>query len=101
MYKDLQIPVLDLPLIGHKRRQALGSVGVKTLEDLLYYVPRNYLDRRSVKPIGRIITGEECTVIGVVQRIRLIPARKRKILKIEISDNSGMLTLNWFRARNG
>ncbi len=97
MYKDLQIPVLDLPLIGHKRRQALESVGVQTLEDLLYYVPRNYLDRRSVKPIGQIITGEECTVIGVVQRIRLIPARKRKILKIEISDNSGMLTLNWFR----
>ncbi|MEA2076488.1 MAG: ATP-dependent DNA helicase RecG [Candidatus Marinimicrobia bacterium] len=96
MYNDLNIDVIDLPLIGEKRQLALASVGVHTLEDLLYYVPRAYLDRSSVKPIGQLIVGEECTVVGVVQRVRLIPARKRKILKIEIMDNSGILTLNWF-----
>jgi ATP-dependent DNA helicase RecG len=97
MYKDLDIPVIELPLIGPKRREALASAGVHTLEDLLYYVPRDYLDRSSVKPIGRLVVGEECTVIGEVRRIRVVPARKRKILKIEISDESGLLTLNWFR----
>jgi ATP-dependent DNA helicase RecG len=96
MYKDLNIDVIDLPLIGDKRRQALATVGVRTLEDLLYYVPRAYLDRSSVKPIGQLIVGEECTVIGEVQRVKLIPAKKRKILKIEIADPSGILTLNWF-----
>ena len=96
IYHDLNTNVIDLPLIGEKRRTALASVGVYTLEDLLYYVPRAYLDRSSVKPIGQLIVGEECTVIGVVQRIKLIPTKKRKILKIEIADNSGMLTLNWF-----
>lgn len=95
-YKDLNIPVIDLPLIGERRRHALATVGVRTLEDLLYYVPRAYLDRSSVKPIGQLVVGEECTVIGVVQRIRMIPAKKRKILKVEIMDNSGILTLNWF-----
>ena len=96
IYKEPTLQVIDLPLIGEKRREALASVGVRTLEDLLYYVPRAYLDRSSVKPIGRLIVGEECTVVGVVQRIRLIPAKKRKILKVEIMDNSGILTLNWF-----
>ncbi len=96
MYKDLNIDVIDLPLIGEKRRLALATVGVRTLEDLLYYVPRAYLDRSSVKPIGQLIVGEECTVIGEVQRVKLIPAKKRKILKIEIADLSGILTLNWF-----
>ena len=96
MYNNLNIDVIDLPLIGEKRQQALASVGVHTLEDLLYYVPRAYLDRSSVKPIGQLIVGEECTVVGVVQRIRMIPTKKRKILKIEIMDNSGILTLNWF-----
>lgn len=96
MYENLNIEVIDLPLIGEKRREALATVGVHTLEDLLYYVPRAYLDRRSVKPIGQLIVGEECTVVGVVQRVRLIPTKKRKILKIEIADTSGILTLNWF-----
>lgn len=95
-YHDPKISVIDLPLIGEKRQRALSTVGVYTLEDLLYYVPRAYLDRSSVKPIGQLIVGEECTVIGVVQRIKLIPTKKRKILKIEIADNSGILTLNWF-----
>ncbi|MCK4530122.1 MAG: DEAD/DEAH box helicase, partial [Candidatus Marinimicrobia bacterium] len=92
----MNIEVIDLPLIGEKRREALATVGVHTLEDLLYYVPRAYLDRRSVKPIGQLIVGEECTIVGVVQRVRLIPTKKRKILKIEIADTSGILTLNWF-----
>jgi ATP-dependent DNA helicase RecG len=96
MYQDPNINVIDLPLIGEKRREALATVGVRTLEDLLYYVPRAYLDRSSVKPIGQLIVGEECTVVGIVQRIRLIPTKKRKILKVEIMDNSGILTLNWF-----
>jgi len=96
MYKDIDINVIDLPLIGEKRREALATVGVHTLEDLLYYVPRAYLDRSSVKPIGQLIVGEECTVVGEVQRVRLIPTKKRKILKIEIADTSGILTLNWF-----
>ena len=95
-FSDLNIPVTELPLIGEKRRAALATVGVYTLEDLLYYVPRAYLDRSSVKPIGNLIVGEECTVVGVVQRVRLIPTKKRKILKVEIMDNSGILTLNWF-----
>ena len=96
MYENLNIEVIDLPLIGEKRREALATVGVHTLEDLLYDVPRAYLDRRSVKPIGQLIVGEECTVVGMVQRVRLIPTKKRKILKIEIADTSGILTLNWF-----
>ncbi|MBN2780792.1 MAG: ATP-dependent DNA helicase RecG [Candidatus Marinimicrobia bacterium] len=96
MYDDLKIPVIRLPLIGEKRQSALAEAGIHTLEDLLYYIPRDYLDRSSVKPIGRLITGEECTVVGEVRQIKLIPARKRKILKVEISDGSGLLTLNWF-----
>ncbi|MCF7832276.1 MAG: ATP-dependent DNA helicase RecG [Candidatus Marinimicrobia bacterium] len=96
IFQDLNINVSNLPLIGEKRREALATVGVYTLEDLLYYVPRAYLDRSSVKPIGQLIVGEECTVVGEVQRVRLIPAKKRKILKIEIMDSSGILTLNWF-----
>ena len=96
IYHNLKTDVIDLPLIGERRREALASVGIHTLEDLLYYVPRAYLDRRSVKPIGQLIVGEECTVVGEVQRVKLIPAKKRKILKIEIADTSGLLTLNWF-----
>ncbi|MDD5708986.1 MAG: ATP-dependent DNA helicase RecG [Candidatus Marinimicrobia bacterium] len=96
MYNDLQIPVVNLPMIGIRRQQALAGVGIHTLEDLLYYVPRNYLDRSSVKAIGHLVVGESCTVIGEVLRVKLMQAHRRKIFKVEISDTSGLLTLNWF-----
>ena len=97
LYSDLNTKVIELPLIGEKRRKALASVGVLNLEDLLYYVPRTYLDRSSIKAIGQAVVGEECTVVGEVRKVQVIPTRnKRKILKIELADSSGFITLNWF-----
>ncbi|MFA6617709.1 MAG: ATP-dependent DNA helicase RecG [Candidatus Neomarinimicrobiota bacterium] len=97
-FKDLNTSVINLPLIGEKRQRALSTVGVKTLEDLLYYVPRTYLDRTNIRLIGQAVVGEECTVVGEVRHIKVIPTRnRRKILKIEIADSTGFMTLNWFR----
>ena len=50
--------------IGPVRAEALGEIGVETVEDLLYYIPRRYLDRSTILPIAKVRAGATVTVIG-------------------------------------
>ncbi|MCB7129063.1 MAG: hypothetical protein J3T61_05960, partial [Candidatus Brocadiales bacterium] len=52
--------------IGPVRAEALGEVGIKTVEDLLYYFPRRYLDRRNIVLISDLKIGDQATVLARV-----------------------------------
>jgi predicted flap endonuclease-1-like 5' DNA nuclease len=54
----------ELPAIGPKRAAALRSMGIHTLEDLLYHSPRAWQDRSRLKPIAQLVEGELATVQG-------------------------------------
>lgn len=96
MTNYLQKKINRIPYIGKVRENALNSIGIYTAEDLLYYFPRKYLDRSNVKKMNQLIVGEECTVIGKVDRVWTTRTRRKTILKVTIKDNYGYLTLNWF-----
>ncbi|MBR0222519.1 MAG: hypothetical protein IJQ63_12200, partial [Synergistaceae bacterium] len=49
--------VQDLKGIGEKKSQSLNKLGIFTLEDLLYFFPRKYEDRRTITPIYKINAG--------------------------------------------
>ena len=53
---SLQQSVQDLPGIGPRRTAALGKLGILTVRDLLFHVPRDYQDRRHVTPIAEGVT---------------------------------------------
>ncbi|MEA3500006.1 MAG: ATP-dependent DNA helicase RecG [Candidatus Marinimicrobia bacterium] len=96
MKNYLQNKITSIPYIGKVRAEALKNIGIFIAEDLLYYFPRKYLDRSNVKKMNQLIVGEECTVVGKVERIWTTRTRRKSILKILIKDNYGYLTLNWF-----
>lgn len=95
--RNLKIPVDRLAAIGDFRRKALEAEKIVTVEDLLYYFPRRYLDRSSISPINRLVVGQQANVVATVERIELKQAKKRKILHILLNDGGGFLTLSWFR----
>lgn len=47
-------PVQYMRGIGPKRAEALATVGVFSVPDLLFYVPRRYLDRSSILTIAEL-----------------------------------------------
>ena len=53
-----------LASIGPKRALALANAGIETLEDMLYYFPRRYLDRSTVTPIRALKENDDATVVG-------------------------------------
>ena len=81
--------------IGPKRAGILSESGVNTIEDLLDFFPRKYLDRSRIKAISELTVNEEATVTGKVETMGFRKTRKR-IFYLIVSDDSGILEVLWF-----
>jgi len=84
--------------VGDRLSQTLSTLGLNTLEDLLFYFPRRYDDYSQLKSINRLEYGEETTVLGAIQSIFSRPVRGGKVQMTEavVSDGTGSLRVNWF-----
>jgi len=84
--------------VGPKRAALLARLGVSTVEDALWYVPRRYEDRSSLLPIAQLVPGAGATVSGTVGRVRVnrIPRRRMTVLNVTIEDGTGALQCVYF-----
>jgi ATP-dependent DNA helicase RecG len=88
--------------IGPKRAAALKEIGIENVRDLLYYFPRDYLDRSKIVRIADLRQyapqGVPVTVFGEVFRQEARRARKtnRMIFFLTVKDESGFLSCVWF-----
>lgn len=98
--EKLSLPVQFIKGVGPKISVLLEKKGLRTVEDLLYFVPRRYEDRRTVKDIQSVRFGARETVIGNVVRIDTRFYKKRKVYEVTIDDGSGMLTAKWFKGNH-
>jgi ATP-dependent DNA helicase RecG len=94
----LNASVTVLPGVGPKHAETLARLDLRTLRDMLYYLPKRYDDYSQLKPINRLEYGEEVTVIGTVQSVatRNIRGGKTQIVEAVIYDGTGALRLTWF-----
>ncbi len=94
----LNASVTVLPGVGPKNAQTLARLGLITLRDMLYYFPRRYDDYSQLKPINRLVYGEEVTVIGTIQSVntRSIRGGRFQVVEAITTDGTGALRLNWF-----
>ncbi len=110
-------PVQFLKGIGPRKAQALEEIGIRTVLDLLYYLPRRYLDRSTLLTIARLrefaraphgaalpfedaATDDdirrEVTVIGEVRSHRVIGAGRKARFILVLADATGSLQCVWF-----
>lgn len=93
----LEQPITQLHGVGEKRAAGLRSLGIRTLEDLILYLPRRLEDRSKFLPIGRLRPGENVAV-----RAEILAVDKRRagrgmtIVKAALGDGSGFLYAVWF-----
>lgn len=86
--------------IGPQRTGHFNSLGVHTIEDLLYYFPRRYVDYSTLKTINRLEYDDELTIIATVQSSFTTPIHKHNQGRVEVvvSDGTGFLRLVFFRS---
>ncbi len=81
--------------VGPKRAEGLETVGITTVRDLLYYLPRKYLDRTMITPIGKIKANTTVTIIGKVLGKGILKGGRHR-LEVIIGDDTGYIALIWF-----
>lgn len=94
----LSTPIDKIKGVGPKISESLKRMNINNIEDLLYLIPRDYIDRRRIKKISQINSGEHATIIGKVMSISSRAfAGRSKLFEIMISDGSQNLSAKWFR----
>jgi len=96
---DLSTPIQFVKGVGPKRTRLLNKMGIQTVEDALFVLPRRYEDRRHIQKIFHLQPGDSIkTVYGVVRmcEVTITPKRKKKIFELMIGDETGVFTAKWF-----
>ncbi len=94
-------PIRLLGGVGPKRAELYEKLGVRTIGDLLYYAPRNYLDFSAPLPIAEANTGENVVVRAKVyrkqgeQRIR----KGLSIFRVYATDESSDLKITIYNSK--
>ena len=82
--------------IGPKIAKKFQKKGIETIEDLLFFLPRTYEDRRKITPIGELIEEKTAVVFGEIIKSGVNYYSKRKTYEVLMTDGTGFLTLKWF-----
>ncbi len=99
-FDKLSLPVQYVKGVGPKVAALLSKKGLHSVEDMLYFLPRRYEDRRFVKTISEAELGKRETVIGEVVDVRVQRYRRKGVFEVTFDDGSGMLTAKWFHGNS-
>lgn len=90
--------VTKVRLVSPARARVLEKMGIRYVRDLLNHFPRRYIDMSQVEKVSTASIGEMCTVIGVIQDIKLKrPKPRLDLVEIALFDGTGMLMITCFR----
>ena len=86
----------NLPGLGPKRVEKLSKSGLNTVADLLYNIPRTYLDQTKVTKIADLHDGERAVVIGIITRAGIVKGRMSRFMAV-LTDGTSEISLLFFR----
>ena len=93
--KDPDSPIKYAKGVGPAREKVLKKLGIERIGDLVWYVPRDYEDRRKIIPIGELKEGK-FTTRGRITSIERKKVKKMKIVSATLSDGVKTIVLKWF-----
>jgi ATP-dependent DNA helicase RecG len=92
-----EIDVQRLNGVGSKHREALFSIGISSVLDLLTHYPRRYLDRTNQVAIADLVEGEEAMVLGTVRKTSARRTRQgRSLVEVDLFDGSSYVRATFF-----
>ena len=98
---DLRESVTSLKGVGSKKAEALKKLGISTMEDLVFFLPRSYEDRRNRIDISDAAEDQNSVVTGEVKLVvndRYRGGRKQ-MLRLLVEDGTGSMEVVFFNAK--
>jgi ATP-dependent DNA helicase RecG len=96
--KDMDAPAQSIQGIGPKRAEMLAAHGIRTVGDLLEYIPFRYEDRTQFHSIRSLREEQWVLIRGEVFHVGSFKARKRgfSVLEMLVRDGSGGIRVKFF-----
>ncbi len=92
-----QTQVRYLKGVGPKIASILSKLEVETAEDLIYYFPREYEDRRFPTPVAKLAQGQDAIIKVEITKISGSRTKRNfSIVKATAKDESGPVRIIWF-----
>lgn len=91
-------PIACLRGVGPALAERLKRLGINTVQDLLFTLPRHYEDRTQRTALGSLIPGMTALVEADVVLADIIQGRRRALL-VRLRDGTGGLTLRFYHFR--
>lgn len=93
----LNEPVTTLRGVGAKRAEQLASLGIATVNDLLFYFPRRYDDYTRMQTLRHVQPDQLVTVAGTVRDVNeRYSSNNKQYIRVRIDDNTASLSLMFF-----
>lgn len=92
----IQSKVTAVKGIGPKKADYLNKLNIETVEDFLYFFPRDYEDRRNIRKINSLQDGEVVLIKGKLIYMLKGKMSRRQPLRVLIQDNSGSIEVVFF-----
>jgi ATP-dependent DNA helicase RecG len=89
-------PITVLTRVSIKTAALFAHLGVRTLKDLLYLLPRRYLDYRQTRPIAALQPYVEQTIVGRVLKASWTYPGGRRSTEALVGDATGTIKVMWF-----
>ena len=95
-------PMTTLKGVGGKLeglfKRLLGTEGPPRVLDILFHAPSGLVDRRSRPTIADAVPGELVTLEVRIEKHRPTPRGSKAPYRVLVSDDTGDMTLGWFKA---
>lgn len=89
----------NLKGVGIKASEKLNTLGIYTINDLLEYYPRAYVDKSHISYISNAREGEYIALKGMLYNLtfkQLPYGRKLHITTADFKDETGQINITWF-----
>jgi ATP-dependent DNA helicase RecG len=95
---DLSTPISQLGRVGLLTAKRFNKLGLKTVEDLLFYFPFRYDDFSKILTIAQLKTKRSGTIKAKINLIANKRSLQKKMIITEaiVSDRTGSLKVVWF-----
>ena len=96
--RQMDSPLTTLKGVGAARMKALEAAELRTVRDLIEYLPAGYRDLNDVRPLALLSAGEEAAVrVRVAGGVNVYFASKKlTVIRVKVQDESGKMTAVWY-----
>ncbi len=94
---EIKKSVVLLDGVGPAKKETLAKIGITSIKDLLYWLPRKYIDCTNPSLIESLQYGQMTAILADIKSVSKRRTRGRKtIVEAKLEDETGSIEAIWF-----